>query len=175
MTFRIVGSNLKAAGRFFDFLEVDIADEQGGIHARDVIRHPGGAGILPVLGDSVLLVRQYRVSLGREIIEIPAGKLDPGEDPLTAANRELEEELGMQGTLSPLGALYVSPGFTDEIIHIYLADNLVETARIPHGAEEEVAEILTIKLTEALAMVADGQIIDAKSQIALLRYSAQMH
>lgn len=169
MTLRIVDSRVRATGHIIDFVEVDIQGDDGVVHQRDVVRHPGGVGVVPVIGSDVVLVRQYRVAMDEPVLEIPAGKLDRGEDPQAAAARELEEELGMTGRLGRLGSLLVSPGYTDERIHLFVADDIVAGSRRPDGAEEHEAEIVQLPLQEALAMVEDGQIVDAKSQIALLR------
>ena len=171
MTFRIVGNTVRAKGRFFEFLEVEIEDAAGRVHPRDVIRHPGGVGVLPVIDGDVVFVKQYRVALDRPVVEIPAGKLEWDENPAHAAARELAEELGLDGRLEAMGTLAVSPGYTDEIIHLYVATDLTDVARTPHGAEEEAAEIVRVPANEALDMVADGRITDAKTQIALLRWA----
>lgn len=169
MSFRIVGSETRATGAIVEFLDVTLEGPDGAMHSRDVIRHPGGVGVVPMVGDDVVLVRQYRVALDRPILEIPAGRLEPGEDPELAGRRELVEELGMHGRLMSLGALHVSPGYTDEIIHLFAAVDIVASDREPHGAEEVEAEVVQLPLTEALEMVGDGRITDAKTQIALMR------
>ena len=169
MNFRIVGEQTRATGAIIDFLDVSLQAPDGIIHARDVIRHPGGVGVLPIMGEDVVLVRQYRVALDRPILEIPAGRLEPGEAPETAGQRELVEEMGMRGRLVSLGALHVSPGYTDEIIHLFAAVDIVESDREPHGAEELEADVLRLPFLEALEMAEDGRITDAKTQIALMR------
>jgi ADP-ribose pyrophosphatase len=169
VNFRIVGSETRATGAIIEFLDVALRGPDGSVHSRDVIRHPGGVGVVPLVGDDVVLVRQYRVALDRPILEIPAGRLEPGEPPETAGERELVEELGMRGRLVSLGSLHVSPGYTDEIIHLFAAVDIVASDREPHGAEELEAEVIQLPLTEALQMVGDGRITDAKTQIALLR------
>jgi ADP-ribose pyrophosphatase len=169
VSFRIVGHETRATGAIVEFVDVALEGPDGEVHSRDVIRHPGGVGVVPILGDDVVMVRQYRVALDRPLLEIPAGRLEPGEDPQVAGERELVEELGMRGRLVSLGALHVSPGYTDEIIHLFAAVDIVASDREPHGAEEVEAQVVRLPLTEALEMVADGRITDAKSQIALMR------
>lgn len=169
MNFRIVGNETRATGAIIEFHDVALEGPDGSVHSRDVIRHPGGVGVLPIVGDEVILVRQYRVALDRPILEMPAGRLEPDESPETAGRRELAEELGMQGRLVSLGALHVSPGYTDEIIHLFAAVDIVASDREPEGAEEHAAEVIRLPLTEALDMVGDGRITDAKTQIALMR------
>jgi ADP-ribose pyrophosphatase len=169
VNFRIVGTETRATGAIIEFLDVALQGPDGAVHSRDVIRHPGGVGVLPLLGDDVVLVSQYRVALDREILEMAAGRLEPGEAPESAGARELAEELGMRGRLVPLGALHVSPGYTDEIIHLFAAVDIVASDREPEGAEELAARVVRVSLEEALEMVADGRITDAKTQIALMR------
>lgn len=160
-------------GIFVRLERITLRAPDGSLHPRDVLRHPGGVGVLPVENGRVWLVRQYRVALGRAVIEIPAGKLDStDEDPLAAAKRELREELGLEASKwESLGSLDPSPGYTDEVIRLFAASGIVADARRPQGAEEVAAEIVEMTVDEALAGIEDGTITDAKSQIALLRWS----
>lgn len=170
MSFRIVGRETRASGIIVDFERVDIEDGDGDIHHRDVIRHPGGVAIVAVHDGELYLVRQYRVAIDLPVLEIPAGKLDHGEDPMAAARRELAEELGMTANLDRLGSMIVSPGYTDEIIHLYEAVDIVTGGRDPRGAEERTAEVVRMPVTEALERIDRGDITDAKTQIALMRW-----
>lgn len=169
MSLRRLGFDRLASGVFLHLDRVWLEGPDGGRHARDVIQHPGGVAVLPVDGDDVLLVRQYRVAVDRWVLEIPAGKLDqPGEVPEQAAVRELVEEIGVHPRrLVALGSTLPSPGYTSEEIHLFVADGILDGERAPHGLEEESAELVRIPLREALQLVDDGQIVDAKTQIAL--------
>lgn len=136
---------------------------------REVVEHPGGAAVLCVREGKVLLVRQFRYSYGEELLEIPAGKLDPGEEPIRAAARELEEETGFTASLEPLTVFYPTPGYTNEKIYIYLAKEIHGgTQRLDDG---EFLDVLQLPLEEALRMVNEGQIKDGKTIAALLLYS----
>ena len=170
MSFRIVGCQTRASGIIVDFERIDIEGEDGEVHERDVIRHPGGAAIVVVHDGDLVLVRQYRVAIDAQIVEIPAGKLDGTEEPIAAAERELGEELGMSGRLESLGSMAVSPGYTDEIIHLFEAVDIVIGRRDPRGAEEKTAEVVRMPVTEALEKIDRGEITDAKTQIALMRW-----
>lgn len=170
MSFRIVGRQTRARGSIIDFERIDIEGEDGEVHERDVIRHPGGVAIVVVHDGDLVLVRQYRVAVDSHILEIPAGKLDGSEAPIAAAQRELGEELGMSGRLESLGTMSVSPGYTDEIIHLFEAVDIVVGRREPHGAEEETAEVVRMPMTEALEKIDRGEITDAKTQIAVMRW-----
>lgn len=133
----------------------------------EVIRHPGAAAVVPVREDgAVLLIRQYRHAAGGYIYEVPAGKLDPGEDPLACAGRELEEEIGYRAaSLEPLVSFFTTPGFTDEVIHVFLARGLTPgTQKLDH---DEVLQVVEMALDEAIAKIADGTIRDAKTIIGL--------
>ena len=134
----------------------------------DLVRHPGAAAVVPFLEeDRVLLIRQYRFATGGEILEIPAGKLDPGEQPEACAARELLEETGYRaGRLEKLGAIWTSPGMTDEVIHLYSAFDL-ELAE-QQLEPDEIIELVPMALGEALDQIHRSAIFDAKSAIALL-------
>ena len=136
---------------------------------REVVRHPGGVFILPVdEAGNVYMVRQFRYPYDRAILEIPAGKLEYGEEPLLAAKRELEEEIGaVAEDWRHLGDIWPTPGFCDEVQHLYLARGLKfgET----HPDEDEFLEQVCMPFAEATAMAADGRLQDSKSVVALLR------
>jgi ADP-ribose pyrophosphatase len=133
----------------------------------EVIRHQGAAAAVPLWEDgTVLLIRQYRHAAGGYIYEIPAGKLDPGEDPRQCAARELEEEIGYRAArLDHLVTFFTTPGFTDEVIYVYLATGLVPgTQNLDH---DEVLELVRMTLEQAVGHIADGTIRDGKTIIGL--------
>lgn len=133
---------------------------------REIIRHPGAVAVLAVRGDRMLVVDQYRQALGRTELEIPAGKLDPGEDPEEAAKRELREETGYRAkSLVPLPAFYTSPGFADEVIYLYMAEEL-EAGEMELD-EDEFLEVSEITLDEAYSLIKEGRISDAKTILAV--------
>jgi ADP-ribose pyrophosphatase len=133
----------------------------------EVIRHQGAAAAVPLTDDGkILLIRQYRHAAGGYIYEIPAGKIDPGEDPLACAAREVEEETGRRASsLTPMMSFYTTPGFTDEVIYLYLATGL--TAGIQKLERDEVLDVVETPLEEAVRRIADGTIRDAKTIIGL--------
>jgi ADP-ribose pyrophosphatase len=134
---------------------------------REVVLHWGAVGMVPLDDNgNVYMVRQYRHPTGEELVEIPAGKLTPGEDPLECARRELMEEIGC-GAVDwiKLAAFYTSPGFSDEMLHLYLARGLEEGTANPE--EDEFLEIMHLPLDEALTMVDRGQIKDSKTVAGL--------
>jgi ADP-ribose pyrophosphatase len=146
----------------------------GSVGELEMIRHSGAAAVLPMLDDptaadpTILLVRQYRYAANGYIFEVPAGRPDaPGEPWETCARRELEEETGLRaGNLRYLTAIYTTPGFTDEKIHLYLATDLTDGARSLDT--DEFVELERMPLSRALAMIRDGEITDAKSICTLL-------
>ena len=160
-------------GMFVRLERVILRGADGSTHPRDVLRHPGGVAVLPVDGATVWFVRQYRVAIGRDILEIPAGKRDvSGEPPIETARRELREELGMTASeWVSLGTMEPSPGYTDEVIHLFAASGIVAEARRPDGIEEAEAAVVTMTLEDAMHAIDAGEITDAKTQIALLRWS----
>ncbi|MGA7828190.1 MAG: NUDIX hydrolase [Geobacteraceae bacterium] len=148
-------------------MEVKIGEK--GWHLFQVVRHPGGVGVLPLHDDgTVTLIRQLRPAVNQRMLEIPAGRLDSGEDPVACGARELLEETGLVAdTLEPLGLLHSSPGVFDEAIHLFLATGLVQNEAVPEFYEDIETE--RIPLDEALAMAANGEISDGKTSVALFR------
>lgn len=137
-------------------------------YVREVVGHPGGAAVVPVFADgSVAFVSQYRHPTRRYVLELPAGKLDPGERPAETAARELEEELGVvAGRLEQLSEFYTTPGFCAERLWVFLATELRETAL--RREEDEIIEVVRMPLSRALGMVGSGEVDDAKTIIGLL-------
>lgn len=146
---------------YFDEVEIS-----GKTYRREVVSHPGAAAVIPVTENKeILFVKQYRYPVKRELLEIPAGKLDETEDPEHCALRELEEETGYIGNIRELGYIYTTPGFSDEKIYLYLADHLVYTQqRLDEG---EYLEVLKIPVEEVLEMIRNGRISDAKTIAAI--------
>ena len=134
----------------------------------DIVRHPGASAVVPFVSvDEVLLIRQFRHAAGGSILEVPAGKLDPGDTPEACAARELEEEAGRRpGRLEKLGSIFTTPGFTDEVIHLFAAFDL-EPVPTRHE-HDEVIELVPMRLSHALDLVWQGTLRDAKSALALL-------
>ena len=164
----VVKSELLYAGHTVRLFREEVALPNGNATQLEIVRHPGASAVVPfVARDTVLLIRQYRYALRDTIYEVPAGKLDPGEDPETCAKRELEEEAGRRaGRLARLGAIWPSPGFCDETIHLFAAFDL--EAVPPRRADDEVIEVVETPLARALELVYDGALMDAKSAMALL-------
>jgi len=137
---------------------------------REVVEHPGGVAVLPLTDDNeVIFVKQFRYPYMKEILELPAGKLDgKGEDPFLCGKRELKEEVGATSdNYTPLGMLYPSPGFCDEIIHLYLAQDLSYGSQ--NLDEDEFLDVIKIPFDKAYEMVINNEIEDAKTQIAILK------
>ena len=139
----------------------------------EMVRHPGAAAVVPLLSDpggpdpQVLMLRQYRYAAGERLWEIPAGTLEPNEDPVTCAHRELLEEAGATaGRLEHLTTIYTTPGFTDERIHLFLATGL--NTGEPRPEADEFIELRPEPISRVLSMIRDGEVVDAKSIVALL-------
>jgi len=154
-------------------LQVDqVQLPNGGTASREIVKHPGAVAVIPLLDDKMIVVEQYRKPLEKSQIEIPAGKLDPGEEPLQAALRELEEETGFRSDhVKHVSSFYTSPGFADEIIHLYVAEQLVKGEARPD--EDEFLECEAITLEQALQYMREGRISDAKTILAV--YAWQLY
>src|SRR6266705_1956569 len=161
------------SGQVID-LDVDtVRFPDGSSGQLEVIRHPGAAAVVPFASDprgadpTILLIQQYRYATNGSLIEIPAGRLNPGEDPQACAQRELLEEVGVKaGRLERLTTIWTTPGFTDERIHLFWASELKadKHAREP----DEFIEVVPKPLSEALRLVQSGVITDAKTALSLL-------
>ncbi len=155
-------------GRKIDLALQSVTLADGTTAERELILHRGAVALLPMLdADHVVLIRNWRYSVGRELLEIPAGTLDPGESPDLAAPRELREETGYDaGRVEKVAEWLVSPGFLDERMSLYLCTDLRPGAARPEP--DERIEPVVVPWADALAMVRDGRIEDAKTMLALL-------
>jgi len=148
----------------------DVAEVHGGAQVpREVVEHPGGVCIVPVdAAGNFWCVRQFRYPLMQELLEFPAGKLEPGEDPLACGIRELAEETGLHGgQMVYLGPLYPSPGYLNEIVHLYLALDLTEGEARPE--EYEFLTVERIPGERLLTMVMQNEIPDAKTVVGFFK------
>lgn len=153
-------------------LRVDEVLTPGGASAeREIVEHRGGAGIVAVDDDGrILLVEQYRCPYGEITLEIPAGKLDENENPELCAGRELSEETGYTAKIiTSFGKVYPSPGYTNEVIHLYCAEGLIEGNA--HPDDDEFLNLRRVALADALKMIEDGTLRDAKTVIGIMRYA----
>jgi ADP-ribose pyrophosphatase len=157
-------------GRLFDVEIVEVVGPDGRSRRREVVRHPGAVVILPILPDGrIVLIRNYRIAVEERLWELPAGKLERGEDPQHAAARELEEEAGFEAaSIRALGSFLTSPGFADERIEAFVAEDLVEVGQRLEPGEDIDVEVKSPD--EALAMIDGGKIRDAKTICTLLMW-----
>jgi ADP-ribose diphosphatase len=164
---QIISSEQIFHGRVFD-VTVDTVREGEITYKREVVHHPGSAVIIPAFPDgTVALVRQYRHPAVRYLLEVPAGTLNLGERPEEGAARELEEELGfVAGKLEKLSEFFVSPGFCEEKMWLYLATEMTHTEQRLEA--DEVLDVVRLPLRQALEMITDGEIEDAKTIIGLM-------
>jgi ADP-ribose pyrophosphatase len=174
---RLISSKLAYKGKVFSVFTDKVEEPFVGVNVRDVIRHNGSIVILAIdeskdaEDPEVILERQYRHAAGQFLIELPAGRIEPGEAPLAAAKREMIEETGYRAKRwTHLTKYFASPGFLGESMSIYLARGIREGAAQPE-ADEQI-EVVRIRLSEVLAMIAAGKIQDGKTLIGVLYYDA---
>jgi 8-oxo-dGTP pyrophosphatase MutT (NUDIX family) len=176
--FRRLGERERFDGGFFQVVSATFVGPDGFTFEREVVRHPGAVCVVPLEGDghSVLMIRQYRGAVDSFLLELPAGKRDlPDEDPALCASRELVEEIGREAaSFKEVARFYNSPGFSDEETICYLAEGLREVPREAHGVEEEHIVIERVSLDDVEALMAAGDLIDAKSIIGLVAARAAL-
>jgi len=166
-----ISSKRVYSGRIISVDVDQVRFPDGTVGELEMVRHSGASAVVPLLDDGtdpqVVLVRQYRYAADGYVYEIPAGRLDPGEAPEACASRELREETGYTAaSFRKLTTIYTTPGFTDEKIHLFVAEGLT-----PGTAEREADEFLElhpVRLSEAMAMIRSGDIVDGKTSVALL-------
>ena len=167
-TEKTLSSEYVFKGKVIDVKRDDILVSNGHKSIREVVEHSGGVVILAIKDDKILTVKQYRYPISNTSIELPAGKLEKGENPDFAAKRELEEETGFVAkNWTSLGCIYTSPGFCDEKLHLYLAQDL--TFKKENPDEDEILENDRYTIQELLEMIDNGTINDSKTLCAILR------
>jgi ADP-ribose pyrophosphatase len=141
----------------------------GKIIDKEIVGHQNSVGIVAIREDSVILITQYRRAADKVLLEIPAGKIENGETPRKAAVREMAEEIGYAGNLKPLSKWYLAPGYSTELMHVFIATNLREITRGPLDEDENIRR-RKIRLSVAIKKCLNGKISDAKTIAALLAY-----
>lgn len=167
--FKVIKSKLIHKGRIVTLLDEELEYPDGQVFLREVVRHRGAVGVVPLTtdGGQVVLVEQYRHPVAREVLEIPAGIPAEGEDPLDCARRELKEETGLSSEkIVKLTEFYTTPGYSDEVFHLYLGVDVKEGEMEPE--DDEVLKVIKLPLEQALEMVKTGEIRDAKTIVGLL-------
>lgn len=173
--FRRIGQDVVHKGWAITVAVETFSDKDGETFERDIVHHPGAVAVLPVDGDEIVLIHQYRAAVDEMMWEIPAGLRDiPGEPLETTALRELQEETGLStDDLEPLHSVHNSIGFSDELIHIFVAEGLRSVERtFTDSPEEQHLEIRRFSFEEALSMLHSGEITDGKTVVAILGYLA---
>ncbi|MGE8204406.1 NUDIX hydrolase [Heyndrickxia sp. NPDC080065] len=147
----------------------DVELPDGKTSKREIVKHPGAVAVLALTSENkIILVEQYRKPMDRALVEIPAGKLEPGEEPELTARRELEEETGYDCEgLEHIISFYTSPGFADELIHLYLAKGIKKKENPKSADEDEFVELLEVTIEEAIQLVKEQKIYDAKTAYAI--------
>ena len=160
-------------GKIFSLWGGNVSLDNGETAVREYVRHPGGVAIVPVVENGVILIHQFRIAIERELLELPAGLLEPGEEPVHCASRELEEEIGYRARhLIPLASYFSSVGFADERMYIFLALDLEKTT-LNRQADERMREI-TMPVEEIRKKLTTQEFEDAKTIIGLREYLAYL-
>ncbi|MDR4226237.1 NUDIX hydrolase [Bacillus mojavensis] len=157
------------SGKVIDLYVEDVELPNGKTSKREIVKHPGAVAVLAVTDEGkIIMVKQFRKPLERTIVEIPAGKLEKGEEPEYTALRELEEETGYTAKkLTKMTAFYTSPGFADEIVHVFLAEELAVLEEKRELDEDEFVEVMEVTLEDALKLVESREVYDAKTAYAI--------
>ncbi len=164
-----ISSKLIFEGKIMKVYKDDVLLDNGRTSTREVVIKPQAVCILPIIDDKVILIKQFRYPLNKVVYELPAGMIEHDEIPLNAAIRELEEETGYKALeINSLGNIYTSFGFTDELIHLYYACNLVKT-HVNFDFDEDI-ETYMVNFDELLNMIKNGDIVDAKTICAINNY-----
>ncbi len=156
-------------GKIIDLKVQEVKLPNGKTSKREIVRHPGAVAVIAHTDEGkLILVRQYRKPMDRTMVEIPAGKLEPGEDPLVTARRELEEETGyVADSMEEIIAFYTSPGFADELVHLYEAKGLKKGDGAAVLDEDEFVDVMEVTLQEAEQLIQTREIYDAKTAYAV--------
>ena len=168
--YKVLKKTIAKHGNVMDFYECEVGLPDGSRTYWDLIKHPGGAAVLPIDEDgNFIMVRQYRIGADRELIEIPAGKADKNESPIDTIKREMEEEIGyVSDDISKLMVFYPAPAYSEECTVIYAAWNLRKTEARPD--DDEYIDILRISPDDAVSMIKSGEIVDGKTIAAVMTY-----
>jgi len=167
MVFKTLGSQNIFSGKTFQ-LQVDSVQAPNGLIMKiEIVKHPDAVTILPIDHQNIWFVRQYRHAAGLELLELPAGTLEPGEEPILCAHREIREEIGMSAReMKHIGGFYLAPGYSSEYLHAFLATGL-ESAPLPGDADEFI-QVETIPINKAIQMAERGQFNDGKTLATLM-------
>ena len=167
---RMVSSKNTRQEKLLDLRLDEVLLSSGRRVGREIVVHPGASAILPIVEPGkILMVRQYRHPVGEVLLEIPAGTLKPGEDPMACAARELEEETGYRAEkLAHLATIYPAPGYSSEILHIYLARDLRRGVQAPEM--DENISVIEMSIDQVLDRIRDGRVKDSKTIVAILYY-----
>ncbi len=168
----IVESKLAYKGDICVRIDKILFDQK--IVTKEIVEHSESVGIIPIANnDEIIMILQYRHAVGKCLLEIPAGKIEKGESPETAAIREMSEEIGFSGSIFPFFQIYLAPGYDTELMHIFIARDLQHKKAVPDDDERIVVKRL--KISDAYEKVLNGDIVDSKTIASILAYCAKFN
>lgn len=170
--FRITERTVVATGAHLAFERVEIESPDGAAATRYMMTHPGAVAFLVLDGDDAVFVRQYRSAVDSDVLEVPAGGIDPTDEDLEmAVRRECVEEVGLNPSLVvPVGHIFTSGGITNEVIHLFVASDCAPAPTAPDGIEEQHATIVRVPKLDLAGLIESGELVDAKSIAVVARY-----
>ena len=163
----VIERHMLVTGKKYNYEKITVRSPAGKVHTREVVRHPGAVIVVPILDDGrVVLIRNYRITVERWLVELCAGTIEHSDPPSDTARRELIEETGFEaGKMEHLASFYTTPGLTDELMHAFVARDLKEVGQRLEG--DEMIEVMKLSPAQAMGLISSGEMVDAKSMLAL--------
>jgi ADP-ribose pyrophosphatase len=164
---KVIEREMLVKGKKYSYEKITVRSPAGKVHSREVVRHPGAVIVVPILDDGrIVMIRNYRITVERWLVELCAGTIEHNDPPIQTAKRELIEETGFEaGKIEHLASFYTTPGLTDEMMHAFVACDLKDVGQ--DLEDDEMIEVVKLTPGEAMGLISSGEMVDAKSMVAL--------